>query len=221
MIRFFATPLSSYSAKVRIALVFKGVAFEELPPPGGYRSAEWRALVPTGTIPAIEVDGSLLAESEAIIEYLEDRYAEPSLLPGTPMQRAHARYLARLHDLSLEPRVRALFPLLRNRLRGTPEVRAAAEALAVQIDLLDTVAQPAPYLAGPALTVADCGMVVSVGLGQCLLSELGEPLTLPPAVEAWLAAANGHPAVLAALVPWRAATGDWLQSLRPTTEPIA
>ena len=214
MIRFFATSLSSYSAKVRIALVFKGVPYEEVPPPGGYRSTEWKALVPTGTIPAIQIEGVMLSESEAIIEYLEDAHPQPPLLPGSPLQRARARALARLHDLHLEPRVRALFPLLRNPQRMAAEVHTAALALAAQIQLLDTLAQPAPYLAGSVLTVADCGMVVSVTLGQRLLAELGEPLSLSSALAQWLATASAHPAVVTALTPWNAATDEWLQSIR-------
>ena len=105
--------VSVYTAKLRIALHTKGLAFVEREPEGGYRSAAWRERQPTGTIPALEVDGVLLAESEAVVEYLEDAHPTPRLLPGTPLQRAQARFLARYHDLHLEPRVRALFPLVR------------------------------------------------------------------------------------------------------------
>ena len=220
MIRFYATALSSYSAKVRIALLFKGVPFEEVPPPGGYRSAEWKALVPTGTIPAIEVDGVMLAESEAIIEYLEDICPEPPLLPGSPLERAHARRLARLHDLQLEPRVRALFPLVRNSPRSAAEVQVAAHSLSGQIRLLEAMARPSPYLAGPRLTTADCGMVVSITLGQWLLAEMGEPVSLPPALQTWLDHTRTHPAVASAMAPWRTATQTWLQTAAaPTTSP--
>ena len=47
-------PPSVYSAKVRIVLRAKGVAFEDVPPPGGYGSDAYQALVPYGTMPAIE-----------------------------------------------------------------------------------------------------------------------------------------------------------------------
>jgi glutathione S-transferase len=219
MIRFYATPLSSYSAKVRIALIFKNVAFEELLPPGGYRSAEWKGMVPAGTVPAIWVDGVMLAESEAIIEYLEDTYPQPPLLPGNALARARARYLARLHDLYFEPRVRALFPLCKDPQRSRDDVNAAASALVTQIQLLEAFAQPAPYLAGPTFSTGDCGMVVSITLGQWLLAEMDVPLALPPGLAAWLATASAHPAVVTALVPWRSATAQWLQSLRSIKVP--
>ena len=69
---FFATPLSSYSAKVRIVLCVKKLPFEEREPPGGYRSAQYRAVVPMGTMPAIQEGNWVLSESEAISEYLEE-----------------------------------------------------------------------------------------------------------------------------------------------------
>ena len=106
---FYASALSSYSAKVRVALCVKQVDFEERAPPGGYRSAQYRALVPMGTLPAIQVGDWVLSESEAINEYLEERYPEPAMLPHDLQLRADVRFLCRFHDLYLEPPVRALF----------------------------------------------------------------------------------------------------------------
>ena len=212
MIILHGSPVSAYTAKLRIALQAKGLRFEEREPEGGYRSAAWRARQPTGTIPALEVDGVLLAESEAIVEYLEDEHPTPPLLPGTPLQRAQARFLARFHDLHLEPRVRALFPLVRDAARTPAQVQAAAAAVQDKLDLLARLARPAPFLAGPTLGAADLGMVVSVLLAQRLLGALGAPPALAPPLQAWLAAAQAHPAVVAGLAPWRPATEHWLST---------
>jgi glutathione S-transferase len=212
MIVLHGVPVSTYTAKVRIALHAKGLAFTEREPEGGYRGAAWRARVPTGTIPALEVDGVLLAESEAIVEYLEEAHPAHPLLPGTPLQRAHARFLARYHDLHLEPRVRALFPLVRDGARTAAQVQAAAGAVQERLDTLATLARPAPFLAGPTLTVADLGHAVSVPMALRLLALLGAPLAVPPALQAWLQAAQAHPAVAAGLAPWRPATEHWLST---------
>ena len=213
-------PVSGYTAKVRIALCVKQLAFEERQPPGGYRSAAWRARVPTGTIPALEVDGVLLAESEAIIEYLEEVYPSPSLLPGTPLQRAHARFLARFHDLHLEPRVRAMFPLVKDGTRTREQVHQAGAAVQDRIDLLAGLARSGPFLSGDRLSVADCGMVVSVELACRLLGPdvLDAPLSLPPPIAHWLAHISTQAALSEALRPWRAATDAWIaQSLAPAS----
>jgi glutathione S-transferase len=210
MIVLHGVPVSTYTAKVRIALRAKGLAFAEQEPEGGYRSAAWRARVPTGTIPALEVGGVLLAESEAIVEYLEDAHPEPTLLPGPPLQRAHARFLARYHDLHFEPRARALFPLVRDGARTAAQVQAAGAAVQERLDLLAALARPGPFLAGATLSVADLGLAVSVPLALRLLALLGAPPAVPPALQAWLQAVQAHPAVSAGLAPWRPATEHWL-----------
>ena len=108
-IRFYTHPVSNFAAKVEIVLRLKRIAFVALAPPDGYGSPAYKAIVPAGTIPAI-VDGDLvLSESETIVEYLEEAYGEPRLLPGDPAERARLRLLARFHDTRLEPPLRALF----------------------------------------------------------------------------------------------------------------
>lgn len=215
----YGTPVSTYTTKVRIALRFKGIAFEEREPPGGYRSAAWRERIPTGTIPALEVKGVLLAESEAILEFLEERHLDPPLLPGGPLERAHARRLARLHDLYLEPRVRALFPLVRDAARSPVQVSDASDGIQERLGQLARIARPGPYLAGAWFTLADCGHVVSVRLAIRLLEALGGQLELPASLRPWLAAAGAHPAVQDGLAPWQDAVEQWLTTrLVPTTQ---
>jgi len=114
MITLYGLPLSSYTAKVRVALHWRGLSYQEREPEGGYRSAAWAERVPMGTLPALAHDGFFLAESEAILEYLEDAFTERPLLPSGAQPRAQVRMLARLHDLHVEPRVRALFPLIKD-----------------------------------------------------------------------------------------------------------
>lgn len=215
-------PVSTYTTKVRIALHAKGLHFEEREPPAGYRSQAWRARVPTGTIPALEVDGELMAESEAIVEFLEDVQPEPPLLPGSPLQRARARRLARFHDLHLEPAVRTLFPLVRDASRTVASVRGRLDEVALRLAQLETLARPGPWLAGEQLSVADLGMVVSVRLALRLAAALqppvgDAPLVVPASLKPWLETAALHPAVQAGLKPWEPAVEGWLAaSLVPT-----
>lgn len=215
MIVLYGLPVSTYTAKLRLALHWRGIAYEEREPEGGYRSQAWRQKVPMGTIPAIEHEGFFLAESEAILEYLEDAFPQHRLLPKGAQQRAQVRMLARLHDLHVEPRVRALFPLIRQSgLRGQlPELLAALQD---KLERLAEVVQPGPYLAGPQPSLADCGFAVSLPLAQRLLEAMDQRLNLPPALAPWAAALERDTAAQAALAPWRQATETWLQAASPT-----
>jgi glutathione S-transferase len=213
MITLYGQPLSSYTAKVRVALCWRGLAFEEREPPGGYQSAAWRQRVPMGTLPALEHNGFFLSESEAILEYLEDAFDARPLLPEQAQARAHVRVLARLHDLHVEPRVRALFPLIRQPQQRTrlPELLAALDDKMLR--LLEA-AQPKPYMAGAQPSLADCGFAVTLPLAQRLLEELGQVWHLPAALAPWAQALAQDESVQAALSPWRQATEAWLKAAR-------
>ena len=209
---FHATALSSYSAKVRLVLCVKGVDFEERAPAQGYRSAEYRALVPMGTLPAIQEGDWVLSESEAINEYLEERYPTPAMLPQDLQLRARARFLCRFHDLYLEPRVRALFAHVKPAQRNPQTVLALRDDIDARLRQLASWVQPQPFLLTPIIGLADCGPLVTLPLATQVLAACGQPLTLPPVLEEWLQMASAHPDVERALAPWRAATQAWLAS---------
>lgn len=208
----YGLPVSTYSAKTRIVLRAKNVLFEEREPPEGYRSAAYRAINPMGTIPALINDGRLISESEAINEYLEERFPTPRMLPETVLDRAHARFLGRVHDLHLEPVVRSLFPHVNASRRDAAFVATRAADFRAQLARLAQLAQPTPFLAAPFLSLADCGFAVSIPLGAQLFAAMGHAIELPSELERWQEAVTGHPAVSAVLEPWREATTRWLRS---------
>jgi maleylacetoacetate isomerase len=88
---------SSASYRVRIALNLKDLSYESIPV--NIREAEqsassYKAVNPQGLVPALEIDGQVLSQSLAILEYVEECYPDPTLLPGTTMERAQIRALA-------------------------------------------------------------------------------------------------------------------------------
>lgn len=89
---------SGASWRVRIGLHWKGVAFESVPMDlrtGVQATPEWRARNPQGLIPALELeDGTLLTQSLAILEWLEEAYPAQPFLPRDPVQRAKVRAVA-------------------------------------------------------------------------------------------------------------------------------
>lgn len=207
---FFATPLSSYSAKVRIVLCVKGVKFEEREPPDGYRSADYRAINPMGTLPAIQVDDWVLSESEAINEYLEEMVPAPAMLPVESRERARVRFFCRFHDMYLEPPVRALFPHAKAAVWQPELVAGIRSRIEARVQQLAAWSQPQPYLLTPQISLADCGPLVTLPLACALLAACSQPLQLPHSLRAWLDTASQHPDVERALLPWRRATDTWL-----------
>jgi glutathione S-transferase len=89
-----------YCARVRIALAEKGLDFETVEVDLADRPAFIYELNPTGRVPVLD-DGFVLPESSVIMEYLEERYPRPALLPEDPVARAAARVLVHRFDESL------------------------------------------------------------------------------------------------------------------------
>ena len=88
---------SSAAYRVRIALNLKGVTHEAVPidlRPAAHRQPDYLARNPQGLIPALEDGGAVIAQSLAIIEYLDETHPLPPLLPRTPLDRARVRSLA-------------------------------------------------------------------------------------------------------------------------------
>ena len=97
---------SSAAYRARIALNFKGIAYEsvsKLFSRDEHRAPEYMRLNPQGLIPALDDDGFVLGQSLAIIEYLDETHREPPLLPADPGGRAIVRSLAQAIACDIHP----------------------------------------------------------------------------------------------------------------------
>ncbi|MFP5426633.1 MAG: maleylacetoacetate isomerase [Gammaproteobacteria bacterium] len=98
---------STSSYRVRIALALKGLDYQALPVnllKGEHRADDYRAVNPQGRVPALRTDrGEVLVQSPAIIEYLEEVYPQPALLPAAPEARAKVRGVAALIGCDIHP----------------------------------------------------------------------------------------------------------------------
>ena len=99
-------PLSPYAQKVKIALDEKGVAYQTRMPTAigtGQPDQEFLKANPRGEVPAL-IDGDVkIFDSTIILEYIEDKWPTPALLPKSPVDRAHARTIEDVMDTLFEP----------------------------------------------------------------------------------------------------------------------
>ena len=97
---------SGAAYRVRIALGLKGVAYDQVTHDlrtGAQASDAYRALNPQGLVPALETDGDVLTQSPAILEWLEERYPSPALLPKAATGRAVVRAMAATVTCDIHP----------------------------------------------------------------------------------------------------------------------
>ncbi len=158
--------ISNYHNKVRIALLEKGVAFDEDPKCSPSQQEAFTARSPMGKVPFLELDGGVtLSESQAICEYLEEAYPQKPLLPRDPLARAKVRELLIVLEMHVELVVRRLY---RQAFFGgtmSDEVKQAVEKdLAKGLRSLRQLAKFSPYIAGKDLTLADCAAFVHLPL---------------------------------------------------------
>lgn len=213
MLTLYALPQSPYCTKVRGALVFKGVEYTEQEPLGGsYQTTDYQQIIVAGSVPAIEVNGWVLHDSQAIIEYLEETYPEPSVWSSDVRQRAEQRALVNYHDSKLEPAVRSLVPLARQPDSSDREqhINLAKDQLFDRLFRLNRIiASEFIQNAGP-LCVADWVYPPTIYMGLDLLDHMGHSVSLPDLVERWLNRVAEEPIVEAETVTVRGAIAQWL-----------
>jgi glutathione S-transferase len=165
--------LSNYHNKVRIALLEKGVPFEEDPACAPSQKDEFLARSPIGKVPFLELeDGRRIAESEVIAEYLEEAYPRKPLLPREPFERAKVRELIAFLELHIELVARKLYGQAFWKRAVSEEVKQSVEKdLAKGVRAFKTLARFDPYLAGSELTLADCAAFVRKAAQAALMAK--------------------------------------------------
>jgi glutathione S-transferase len=198
MIILYDHPLSPYGQKVKIALREKGVAFETVSPGGlgaGGAAGDFAAATPRAEVPTL-VDGEVAVfDSTVILEYLEDAYPTPPLLPKSPADRARVRTLEEVMDTHFEPITWGLSELRWfRRAEGAEAVvieAAAARQLAGFHAWLERQLGAREWFNGEAFGWGDLAVApfLNGAAGQ------GHPPPAGSRLAAWLARANARPSV--------------------------
>lgn len=163
MIRFYYASGSPFSWRVQLALEEKGIPYEAVLlrfDRGELKTPEYLARSPHGKVPALDDGAVSLYESAAILEYLEEKFPKPPLLPAEPAARA----LVRIEELEATDYFIGQFRPVARELFFTPAERRDAAALAAgqaatyaELDRLEArvAARGGPWIAGDGFTRAD------------------------------------------------------------------
>ncbi len=174
----FHLPLSPFCRKVRLVAAEKSVGVELQVEEPWRRNEEFLALNPACVVPVwVEDDGSVLAESSAICEYLDDIDMSASLLGDTPGDRAETRRLAAWFDIKFYREVTDYLygerVLKRIRRTGEPNsaaIRAGRQNITYHLDYIAWLTERRNWLAGGRLSLADLAAAAQLST----LDYLGE-----------------------------------------------
>ena len=181
MLKLCGFAVSNYYNKVKLALLEKGVPFEEVL----VRTGKEESLLkhsPLGKIPYIETERGSLCESQVIAEYIEAAYPSPALYPGDPFAAAKVREVLTYSELHLELVARRLYAQAFFGGTVSDEVKADVEKLLKKgVAGFSRLARFAPFVAGSEFTWADCAAIAHLPLvsmatkaiyGQDILADL-------------------------------------------------
>ena len=154
---------SNYHNKVKLALLEKGVAFEEELVWTGLRdNPALSERSPLGKVPFLETTEGVILESSVCCEYIESAYPQHPLIPKDPFAAAKVRELVVYLDWHMEMVARELYP---SAFFGAPpaseeKVALVRKQLVKGIVGFAKLAKFNPYIAGDAFTLADCAAIV-------------------------------------------------------------
>lgn len=161
---------SSASYRVRIALNIKGIAvdyaYHDLSK-DKHLDAEYAKINPQKMVPSLEVNGEVLAQSIAIMEYLEEVYPQPPILPKEPLARAHTRAIVLLiagdisaiNNLKIRKFLKARFGASDHFVKTQWIQHWIAEGFTALEAFLARSPYTGTYCAGEFPTIADCCLV--------------------------------------------------------------
>jgi maleylpyruvate isomerase len=193
---------SGAAYRTRIALALKRQAYETQGVDlrtGAHKSEVFVALNPQGMVPALELDGAVLTQSPAILEWLEETCPAPALLPAAPVDRAHVRAMAALIGCDIHPlnNLRVGKALRETFGADQPAIDAwAARWILPGFEALEALVarHGKGWCFGDAPTLADCYLIPQVFSAR----RFNVPLEAFPRLLAIDTLASQHPAFIAA-----------------------
>lgn len=213
-------PLSPYAQKIRILLREKGLPFDYLTPDaiGAADGPALSALNPRAEVPSLTHEGVTIFDSTIILEYLEERFPEPAMMPGRPVDRARMRMIEEVCDTHYEAINWGLGEVRFFKRGGEtlgPVLRAKAEEQTAHLHAwLDAQLDDHEWLTGERFGWGDLSALPYVTMSSMFGIE-------PPKgskLEAWLARSRERPSVAQtvdealATIPQMETAHQWIAS---------
>jgi len=186
MLTLHGSPISNYYNKVKLALLEKGMPFEERLVNFRDKDEALLSLSPMGKIPFLTTEQGCMAESQVLLEYLEATHPQPPLLPKDPFAAAKVRELVTFLDWHLEMAARQLYGVAFFGAAPLSESNAARIRKEVEQKIagLKRILKLAPYAAGDSFTMADCAAFADLPLvGMATKAVYGEDLLLAAGID--------------------------------------
>ncbi len=200
MIKLYGAPISNYYNMVKVALIEKGLDFEEvLTPPS--QDPAYLNQSPMGKIPCIETPDGFLSESLPILEYLESLESDAPLLPLDAFAQAKAREISQVIELNVELVARRGLGGLRGKPVADLTISEMQRDLPKGCAAVARLTQFGPFICGETFTYADIVGFFSLILANRIAIAVADTdlMALIPGAQAWFEMMQSRPSVATAL----------------------
>jgi glutathione S-transferase len=198
MLRLFHVPLSPFCRKVRLVLAEKRMEVELIEERYWEAGTEFLRRNPAGKVPILRYDGRMLAESQAICEFLDEVHPEPALMPADPGSRYEVRRLCAWFDDKFHNEVTAnlLYERVNKKIMGagypdSQKIKTGSARIKYHLDYMSWLLEHRRWLAGNAMTLADFAAAAHL---SCLDYINDVDWARVPAVKEWYATIKSRPA---------------------------
>jgi glutathione S-transferase len=186
---------SNYYSKVKLALIEKNLEFtEKLCDP---RKSDITVASPMAKVPFLETEHGALSESQVILEYLEDRFSTPALLPTDAFAKAKVRELCTYLDMHIELSVRKLYGQAFFGGTVSDKAKEAVHAeLSKAVKATLKLSQFSNFAYGDAFTLADCCALTNLPLvSMATKAVYGEDMLAATPIPDYLARHRERPSM--------------------------
>ncbi|SEN80596.1 glutathione S-transferase family protein [Pseudomonas sp. NFACC39-1] len=164
MLKLYGFSVSNYYNMVKLALLEKGLPFEEVPFYGA-QTPDVLAISPRGKVPVLKTEQGFINETSVILEYIEQTQPGKALLPSEPFERAQVLALCREIELYIELPGRACYAEAFFGMSVPDAIKEKSKAeLLLGFASLGRHGKFSPYVAGESLSLADLYFLYSVSL---------------------------------------------------------
>ena len=200
MIKLYGAPISNYYNMVKVALIEKGIDFEEILTPPSQDPA-YLNQSPMGKIPCIETRDGFISESLPILEYLESLESDAPLLPLDAFAQAKAREISQVIELNVELVARRGLGGLRGKPVADLTISEMQRDLPKGCAAVARLTQFGPFICGETFTYADIVSFFSLILANRIAIAVADTdlMALIPGAQAWFEMMQSRPSVARAL----------------------
>jgi len=198
MLRLFHVPLSPFCRKVRLTLGEKRIEVELVEERYWEASTDFLRRNPAGKVPVLRLEGRMLAESQAICEYIDELHPSPPLMPKDAAARYEVRRLCNWFDDKFHHEVTAnlLYERVNKKLMGkgypdSQKIKTGAQRIKFHLDYMGWLLERRRWLAGGEMSLADFAAAAHL---SCLDYIADVDWDRAPGVREWYAKIKSRPA---------------------------